>query len=102
MINYSNYDSHIMEGERIAQLIIEEIDMSDAMEVDKLDNTIQEDKRFRSSDFSLKQWVRAMDTLPVLCILRASHVEGGFFGHGEVNNHSRLLREPVTVSSMTI
>jgi len=41
MINHSNDDCHIMEGERIAQMIIEKIDMSDAMEVDKLDDTIR-------------------------------------------------------------
>ena len=31
MINHSNNDCHITEGERIAQMIIEKIDMSDAM-----------------------------------------------------------------------
>jgi len=44
IINHSNNDCHIMEGERIAQMIIEKIDMSDATEVDKLNNTIQGEK----------------------------------------------------------
>ena len=40
MINHSNNDCHIMEDKRIAQMRIEKIDMSDSMEVDKLDDTI--------------------------------------------------------------
>jgi len=50
MIKHSNNDCHIMEGERIAQMISEKIDMSDAMEVDKLEDTIRGEEGFRSTD----------------------------------------------------
>jgi len=69
MINHSNNDCHIMEGERIAQMIIEKIDMSNAMEVDNLDDTLQGEKGFESTDVSPYRLVQAMDTPPVVCIL---------------------------------
>jgi len=50
MINHSDSDCHIMEGERIAQMIIEKIDMLDAMEVDKLEDTIRGKEGFGSTD----------------------------------------------------
>jgi len=50
MINDSNDDCHIMEGESIAQMIFEKIHMSDAMEVDKLDDTIRGEEGFGSTD----------------------------------------------------
>jgi len=102
MINHSNDDCHIMEGERIAQMIIEKIDMSDAMEVDKLDDTIRGEEGFGSTDLSPKRLVQMADTPPVVCILQANYVDNEFFGQEDINNHPRLLLEQVMVSSMTI
>jgi len=102
MINHSNDDCHIMEGERIAQMIIEKIDMSDAMEVDELEDTIRGDGGFGSTDLSPKRLVQAMDTPPMVCMLQANHIENEFFGQEDINNHLRLLLEQVMVSSLTI
>ena len=102
MINYSNDDSHIMEGERIARMIIKKIDMSDAMEVDKLEDTIRGKEGFGSTDLSPKRLVQATDTPPVVCILQANRIENKFFGQEDIDNHSRVLPEQVMVSSMTI
>ena len=62
-----------MEGERIAQMIIEKIDMSDAMEVDKLGDIIQDKEGVGSTNLSPKRLVQATDTPPVVCILQANH-----------------------------
>jgi len=102
MINHSNDDCHIMKGERIAQMIIANVDMSDAMEVDKLEDTIPGEGGFGSTDLSPKRLVQTADTPPVVCILQANHVENEFFGQEDINNHARLLLELVMVSSMTI
>ena len=102
MINHSNDDCHILEGEKIAQMIIEKIDMSEPMEVDELEDTIRGKGGFGSTDLSPKRLVQAMDTPPVLCILQANHVDNEFFGQEDINNHPRLLHEQVMVSSMTI
>jgi len=51
---------------------------------------------------SPKRLVQTMDTLPVVCILQANHIENEFFGQEDINNHPRLLLEQVMVSSMTI
>jgi len=102
MINHSNNDCHITEGERITQMIIEKIDMSDAMEVDELEDTIRGKEGFGSTDLSPKRLVQTMDTPPVVCILQANHIENEFFGQEDINNHPRLLLEQVMVSSMTI
>jgi len=69
MINHSNNDCHMMEGESIAQIIIEKIDMSDTMEADKLDDTIQGEKGFGWMDLSPKRVVQATDIPPVVCLL---------------------------------
>jgi len=102
MINHSNDYCHIMEGERIAQMIIEKIDMSNAMEVDELEDTIRGEGGFGSPYLSPKRLVQAMDTAQVVCILQANHVDNEFFGEEDINNHTRLLLEEVMVSSMTI
>jgi len=39
-----------MEGERIAQMIIVKIDLSDAIEVEKLDDTIRGEKALGSTN----------------------------------------------------
>jgi len=102
MINHSNDDCHIMEGEGIAQMIIEKIDISDAMEADELEDRIRGEAAFGSTDLSPKRLVQAMQTPPVVCILPANHIENEFFGQEDINNHPRLLLEQVMVSSMTI
>jgi len=102
MINHSNNDGHIMQGERIDQMIIERIDMSDAMEVDELEDTIRGEEGLGSTDLSPRRLVQAMDTPPVACIHQANHIENEFFGQEDINNHPRLLLEQVMVSSMTI
>jgi len=102
MINHSNDDCHIMERERIAQIIIEKINISDAMEVDKLDDTIREKEGFGSTNLSPKRLVQTADTQPVVCILHANQVDNEFFGQEDINNYPRLLLEQVMVSCMTI
>jgi len=102
MINHSNDHCHIMEGERIAQMIIEKIHVSDAMEVDKLEDTIRGEMGFRSTDLSPQRLAQATDTPLVVCILQANHIENEFFGQEDIDNHPRLLPEQVMVSSMTI
>ena len=100
-INHSNNDCHIMEGERIAQMIIEKIDMPDAMEVDERDDTIRGEEGFGSTHLSLKRLVQIMEIQPMVCILQANHIENEFLGQEDINNHLRLQLEQVIVSSMT-
>jgi len=102
MINHSNNNCQIMEGERIAQKIIEKTDMSDAVERDKMYDTIRGKMGFGRTDLSPKRLVQAMDTPPVVSIPQEKHIEKKLLGQEDINNHPRLLREQVMVSSMTI
>jgi len=88
-----------MEGERIAQKIIEKTDMSDAVERDKMYDTIREKMGFGRTDLSPKRLVQAMDTPPVVSIPQEKHIEKKLLGQEDINNHPRLLCEQVMVSS---
>jgi len=54
MINHSDNECHILEGQSIAPMIIEKIDMWDAIEVDKMDDNIRGQKGFPSPALSPK------------------------------------------------
>ena len=54
MINHRKVDCRIQTGDRIAQIIIEKIDTSDMMEVDRLKTTERADGGFGSTDLSPK------------------------------------------------
>ena len=79
MINHSNTECRIMEGERIAQMIVEKIDMSDAMEVDELENTVRGEKGFGSTDLSPIRLIQVIDAPPIVCHLQAKHADNEFF-----------------------
>ena len=102
MINHSNTECRIMEGERIAQMIIERIDMSDAMEVDELEDTSRGETGFGSTDLSPKRLIQVIDTSPIVCQLQVDYTDNELFESEDLKNYPGLLQEQVMVSSMTI
>jgi len=66
MINHGTVDCRIHEGDRIAQHIIENINTSEIIEVDKLELTKRVDSGFGSTDMSPKRTISVTYTQPSL------------------------------------
>ena len=75
MINHGKKGYHIQEGDRIAQMIIEKIDMSDMMEVDNLQITDRGNKGFGSTDLLPKRTIAVEQGGPIMCQLYADSWE---------------------------
>jgi len=67
MMNHGKKRYQVQEGDRIAQMIIEKIDMSGMMEVDHLPITDRGNKGFGSRDLSLKRTIAVEQVQPIIC-----------------------------------
>jgi len=67
LMNYGKRSYQGQEGDRIAQMIIEKIDMSGIMEVDNLQITNRGNKGFGSTDLSPKGTIGVEQVQPVMC-----------------------------------
>jgi len=102
MINHGKKGYHIQEGDRIAQMIIEKIDMSDMMEVDNLQITDRGNKGFGSTDLSLKRTIAVEQVQPIMCQLYADSRENRLFSENDIGRNPGLHQEEVMVSSAMI
>ena len=90
MINHSAQDCQVPKGDRIAQKIIEKIDMSEVMEVDKLGITDRGTKGFGSTDLSPKRTIGIEQVQPVMCQLHANRKENQLFAEEDIGHHPWL------------
>ena len=102
MINHGKIDCRIQAGDRIAQIIIEKIDMSDMMEVDQLEATERADSGFGSTDLSPKRTTTVVESAPMIFFLQADKRNNEFFDTEDMGKHPRLMKEHVLMSSAII
>jgi len=69
IMNHGKKDYQVKEGDRIAEIIIEKIEMSGMMEVDNQRITDRGKKRFRSRDLPPKQTIAVKQLQPIMCQL---------------------------------
>ena len=91
--NHGKADCLYKAGDRIAQLIVEKIANTDAMEVDDLETTERGTKGFGSSDISPKRSIQVNEEKVAICFLYVNQEENEFFGATDIGQHFRLLKE---------
>ena len=67
--NHSDIDYEFEAGDRIAQLIVERIQTSEAITVEELDETKHGTKGFGSSDIGPKRLITAEPQMIMMCFL---------------------------------
>jgi len=87
MMNHGKMSYQVQEGDRIAQMIIEKIDMSGMMEVDRLQITDRGNKGFGSTDLSPKRTIGVEQVQPIMCQLYADSRENRLFGENEIGRN---------------
>jgi len=102
MINHGKADCRIQEGDRIAQLMIEKINISDIMEVDELELTERANSGFGSTDMFPRCTISVTDAQPMICFLLADSNNNQCFDDENIGNHPRLRQEHVLMSSAII
>jgi len=102
MMNHGKKSYKVQEGDRIAQMIIEKIDMLGTMEVDNVQITDRVNKGFGSIDLSPKQTIAVEQVQPIMCQLYADSRENRLFSENDIGRNPWLLQEGVMVSSAMI
>ena len=97
--NHGQADCLFNAGDRIAQLIIERIANSDAMEVDDLKITEGGKTGFGSSDLNPKRSITAREEGVRMCLLRADTPDNEFFSAADIGNHQGVRKEREMLSS---
>jgi len=90
------------EGDRIAQVIIERINTSDKMEVDRLELIEWAHSGFRSTDMSPNRIIIVTDTQPMICFLQADSSNNEYCDIRYIGNYPGLSPEYVLMSSVII
>jgi len=84
MMNHGKKSYQVQEGDRIAQMIIEKIDMSGMMEVDHLQITDRGNKGFGSMDLLPKRTIAVEQVQPIMCQLYAESRENRLFSENDI------------------
>jgi len=102
MMNHGRKSYQVQEGDRIAQMIIEKIDMSGVIEVDYLQITDWGNKGFGSTDLSPKRTIAVEQVQQIMCQLYADSREKRLFSEDDIGRNPWLTQEEVMVSSAMI
>jgi len=86
-------------GDRIAQLIIEKIANTEAMEVDNLGVTERAKMGFASTDLNHKRSITAKEEEVKICFFHADTSENEFFCAADIGYHPWLMKEREMLSS---
>jgi len=97
--NHGEADCLYKAGDQVAQLIIEKIANTDAMEVDDLGVTERGKMGFESSDLNHKRSITAKEEEVKICFLHADTSENEFFSAADIGYHPRLMKEREMLSS---
>jgi len=97
--NHGEADCVFKAADRIAQLTIEKVANTDAMEVDDLETTERGKAGFGSSNLNPKRAVTAKEEGVKICFLQANTSENEFFSTADIGNHPRLMKQRHMLSS---
>jgi len=97
--NHGEADCVFKAGDRIAQLIVENVANADAMEVDDLGITERGKMGFGSSDMNSKRSITAKEEKVRICFLHADTSGKEFFSAADITYHPRLTKEREMLSS---
>jgi len=102
MINHDKADCRIQAGDRIAELIIPKITISDIIEVEKFEIMERAESGSGCTDMSPKRTTQVTDAQPIICFLEADSSSNEYFDAEDIGNHARLREEHVLSSRAII
>jgi len=100
--NHGKADCVFKAGDRIAQLIMEKVANTDAMEVDDLETTQRGKLGFGSSDLNPKRSITAKKEGVKICFLHADTDNNEFFSAADIGYHPGLMQAREMLSSAQV
>jgi len=91
--NHGEADFVFKAADRIAQLIVEKVANTDAMEVDDLGVTERGNMGFGSSDLNPMRSITAKEEEVKICFLHSDTSENEFFSTADIGYHPRLMKK---------
>ena len=102
ILNHGTEDYQFKAGDRIAQLIIEKIQLDEAMEIDELDETERGTDGFGSTDLGPKRLITTKERKITMCFLNPKPEYNKYFDDEDIETNPRLRQEVVMLSNAII
>jgi len=96
--NNGNTSYEFKAGDRIAQVMVEKIQIPDAMAIDNLEDTERGTRGFGSSDIGPKQLIKCEELKVKMCFLNPNLQDNSYFDEEDIPTHASL-RDKVTILS---
>ena len=100
--NHGTEDYQFKAGDRIAQLIVENIPLDEAMEIDELDETEPGTKGFGSTDLGTKRLITTKETKITMCFLNPNSEYNEYLHDEDIETNPQLHQEVVMLSNAII
>ena len=100
--NHGTEDYQFKAGNIIAQLIVEKIQLDEAMEIDKLDETERGTEGFGSTDLGPKRLITSKETKITMCFLNPNPECNEYLDNEDIETNPRLRQQVVMLSNAII
>ena len=100
--NQGSSDYEFKEGDRIAQLIVERIQTSEAVVVDKLGETERGKQGFGSTDLGPQPLISSKEHKIMMCFLHRDPRNNTFYDEEDILTHADMTREVTMLSKAII
>ena len=91
--NHGTTDYECKAGDRIAQLIVERIQASGAVAVDKLVETERGTQGYGSTDLGPKRLISSKEHKIMMCFLHPDPMNNTFYDEEDILTHADMIRE---------
>ena len=100
--NHGTSDYKFKAGDRIAQLIVERIQTSEAVVVEKLVETERGTQGFGSTDLGPKRLITSKEHKIIMCFLHPNSSNNTFYDEEDMLTHTDMTREVTMLSNVII
>ena len=100
--NHRNEDYQFKAGDRIAQVIVEKIQLDEAIEIGDLDEAEPGTKGFGSTDLGPKRLITTKETKITMCFLNPNPEYSKYLDDEDIETNPRLRQEVVMLSNAII
>ena len=91
--NHGENNYQFKAGDRIAQLIVEKIQLKEEMEIDELNETERGTKGFGSTDLGPKRMITTQETKINMCFLNPNPEYNQYLDNKDIETNPRLPQE---------
>ena len=100
--NHGKKDYQFKAGDKIAQLIVERIQLDEEMEIDELDETERETKGFGSTDLGPKRLITTKETKIAMCFLNSNPEYNEYLDNEDIKTNPRMNQEVLMLCNAII